>query len=74
MRLLSRLAAPRFSYVLRSPISVELLKTQEGRDSLRKSMRARFKDEHLLDDLHRSYEAFRTSRDFLIETCMSSSC
>ena len=50
-----------FSYVLRSPINIQLLKNQEGLEILKKSLKARFKDENNVLKLQDYYEQYRTS-------------
>lgn len=72
MRVLTALIRTPFSYVLRSPINVDLLKSEEGRAHLRTSMRARFKEEGLLVELQKNYECFRKSSMIVIEVFTSS--
>lgn len=68
---LARNLVSRFSYTLRSPINVDLLKSEQGQFSLRKSIQARFKDEKLLDKLIKDYESYRKSSQIVIETFMN---
>lgn len=68
MRLLTRFFTAHFSSHLRSPINIDLLKSEAGVSQLRKSMQARFKDEQLLTDLQNNYESYRKSTSPKIET------
>ena len=55
MRALSKHLRSSFSFNLRSPINIDLLKTEEGRKSIEQGLKARFKDEKFLNNLTNSY-------------------
>lgn len=59
MRVITKVLYQNLSYALRSPINIELLKSEEGKLALQSSLRARFKNEEMLTTLHHNYEAFR---------------
>ena len=54
-----------FSYALRSPINLDLLKTEAGKILIQQSLAARFKPADLFSELLNRYDSFRKGTNSL---------